>query len=279
MKTAYFIADNEESISAYILNSLLNNNIGICASLFQKHDHCKNDHNDDVLTSIRRSKIVLVFCDRFTNNMAVEIGMAIALEKKIFIFSDFVNDIPYVLKDYAIFSSHNNYDSCLDKILHAVNDSGIEETENIPSTLLERYAANNDMIYQVDGKDFEEMVYQLLTANNKSVIRDIYSNDGYDMVVNDGNTEFIVEAKKFNKNAKVSLNYIQQFFGILSAIKAEKGLFISNVEYTNSALEFSKMLHGKIELFTFADLYKKFATKSKTASKKIGSRSKQTLNK
>lgn len=256
MKTVYIIADNQESISPYIHNSLLRYNIEICANFFPKNEYYKN--NDDVLNLIKRSSVVLVFSDRFTNNMAIEIGIAIALQKKIFIFADYINDIPYLLKDYAVFSSDKNYESYFNNILNELQKADKTVVENEHSTLLKLYSENNDIIYQVDAKDFEEMVYQLLITKNKNVTRDIYSNHGYDMVLNDAGTEIIIEVKKLNKNSKVSINYIQQFFGILSAIKAEKGIFISNVEYTNSALEFTKMLDGKIELFTFADFYKKF---------------------
>ncbi len=212
MKTAYIIADNEESIPAFFRSSLLINCIDIYVNIFPKNEQYKSNYNDDVLNIIKKSSVVLVFCDRFTNNMTIELGMAIALQKKIYIFSDYVNDIPYLLKDYAVLSSNNNYDTYLNNILNEFTKSDKMLVENTTTSLLQLYVDDNDIVYQVDSKGFEDMVYQLLLTKNKSVERDIYNNYGYDMVLNEGGSEIIIETKKLNKNSKVSINYIQQFF-------------------------------------------------------------------
>jgi HJR/Mrr/RecB family endonuclease len=260
MIKAYVITDDEELITSEIINSLINNHIKV---LYSSHAQCKSQNlNIDEISSINECNIVMVFCNKFTNDMAIEIGFAIAFEKKIVVFSDFVTELPSLLNKYAIISSYKCLKSSPNNLFEILLDQPKFGKKILSNQLLKLYEKNKEIVNQIDGKDFEEMTYQLLIKFTRNVDREKINNEGYDMILKNDNSDIIIEAKKLNKNSKVTIDYIQQFLGVLNALNKDKGIFISNVEFTRSALEFGNMLDGKIMLYTFNQFYSALHNKS-----------------
>lgn len=254
MKYVYILAENENLINKEIYNILAINNIEVLINVIYRNEKFSNIKNN-TLSAIKQSSAVLVFCNNFTNNFVLELGIAIGLEKEIFIFSDYVNDIPYLLKDHSYINSEVNINNIVAKVLNTISNEKQFLIQNNKENILSVYEKNKNIISQIEGKQFEDLVYELLMKSHSDIRKEFYSNIGYDMLISYNKHDIIVEAKKLSKNSKVSINYIQQFFGILNAVKADYGLFVSNVEYTPSAFEFSNLLEGKIRIITFDELY------------------------
>lgn len=100
---------------------------------------------------------------------------------------------------------------------------------------------------ELDSASFENLVYDLLTAEKLQVTRQTGSKDhGFDFQADfynilPGNIvlqqKWLVETK-FYKNSKLSVNSIAQFYGIAKLTDAHAILFVTNSDLTNAAKDF-----------------------------------------
>lgn len=259
MDTIYMISDYENNYINRIYEYLSNYNIKVLGNSHSNNIYYLENIQDNIVQSIDKSSVVIVVCEKITINIALEIGIAIGQGKKIFVFSDKVNDLPFFLKDMTIYQIEDINENMIDKILTSIYENSQKiKLFNSKTDLINKYNDDKELIFKLNSKDFEDLVFQTFIKKNILVNKNM-NKFGYDFISkNKDKSGIIFEVKKLQKNSKVSINYIQQFFGIMNAIKADKGVFISNVEFTPTATDFAKMLEGKVLLITYDEIYNEF---------------------
>lgn len=254
MKSIYFITDNEFNNTSKIQRYFFNNNIKIYGNSHSNNDFYLNNLQENVIQSIKNSSVVIVACNYITNNIAIEIGIAIGLGKKINIFTDNVKEYPNLIREMMLIDSNNLTEEILEKILYDIHSNYDQKIVQDSCSSFDKYLNDSDYIYKINAKVFENFVMELVNYTSLKLEKNM-NKFGYDFSCSYDNEKMIMEVKKLSKNSKVSINYIQQFFGIMNAMKIEKGIFISNVDFTPTALDFASMLNNRIKLIRFDELF------------------------
>lgn len=105
-----------------------------------------------------------------------------------------------------------------------------------------------------DWRKFENLVFDLLTAEGFTVSRTPKTRDGgYDFVAQVksalGNDEKIIVETKFYKNQKISIDILRQLYGISIAEKYNKVLLITNSELTRASRDF--LSHAAVNILVW----------------------------
>lgn len=249
------MTDYDSSIPKDYFGLLLNYGFECFVKKIGNNELYSDKTNERMLTELRKSHVIIIIADYLSPDMLVEIGFAVALRKRIILFSNINNNLPSIIRSNVICSERNFGESEIDIIKTELNKIIDRSENNEARSIFDLYTRRTNIVEQISGKDFEDLVYEMFKNAHIKVEKDIYSSLAYDMTVQINNEPVVIECKKLAMNSKVSLNYVQQLYGIMSALKIEYGCLVSNVEYTNSAIEFSKMLNDRIKLMTINELY------------------------
>jgi HJR/Mrr/RecB family endonuclease len=203
----------------------------------------------DVFIAIIKDKTPFVF---------FELGYATALGKKVLIISESEFDMPSSLKKYNyIRFDSGGISNSIYSVINFLQNTRIEEKsirENITTfkDLIINLRENPQIIDRISGAEFEEFIYTYFRNTGVDIDRPSTSSDyGYDFILSNwkGYPKTIVQAKKYNKNSKVSVNTIQQIIGAMNIYDADKAIIITTSEFTASAKEFASTMKRTIELW------------------------------
>lgn len=192
-----------------------------------------------------------------------EIGYALALSKKIVILSNNEDEIPYFLKNYSLIKSDTYNNSLGYQLNQILKDTTLELNHDLtyPTSLrefIQYYRTNPQIIERVTELEFEQIVYNYFRFSTDFQPEEPESpkDYGYDMILSNykGHRKTLVEIKKYNPNAKVSINVIQQLVGAMSLYNADYGILLTTSTFTLSSRDFAGSLPYKIELWDLKHL-------------------------
>ncbi|WP_225427041.1 restriction endonuclease [Companilactobacillus kedongensis] len=138
-----------------------------------------------------------------------------------------------------------------------VKQSGSETFENISENVADTVTSYNnqvasDLLSRIQASDprfFENLVVKLLVAmgyrgpNGNSKVTQSTNDGGIDGVINQdalGTNTIYIQAKRYNSDNIVQRPMIDAFFGSLSRIHADRGVFITTSSFSRNAIETAK---------------------------------------
>jgi len=101
-------------------------------------------------------------------------------------------------------------------------------------------------IYDVDrltGTQFEEFMEKLLDANgySNSHVTGKAGDQGGDILTNSDDEKFIIQAKNYALNRKVTNSAVQEVLGAIAYYGADQGVVVTNSFFTKSAIELAEV--------------------------------------
>lgn len=290
MKRIYLSAKiNDINISVIKLleSEISGRNIEILNNKFEDENFAVE--NSEYL--IHKCTIFIAILNKPEQNVYYEIGYAAALAKEIIIIANSEEILPYSAKKFPFIKTDFLTPNYISNLLSIVNNSSIDNQNlltkyhNLISQLdtkellynyfdiglnfnkkklfnlkdfLKVYKTFPQILESVSEKTFESMVFRYLKINHSINSRIIASkkDSGYDLELEEykGHKKTIVEIKKLNSNSKVSINIILTLANAMELHNAECGILITTSTFTNSARDFAKSLHKKIELWDLSYL-------------------------
>ncbi|WP_334329333.1 restriction endonuclease [Companilactobacillus sp. HBUAS59699] len=138
-----------------------------------------------------------------------------------------------------------------------VNDKDSESFEDISENISETVTGYNNQvatellrrIQAADPRFFENLVVKLLVAmgyrgpNGTARVTQSTNDGGIDGVINQdalGTNTIYIQAKRYNSDNVVQRPMIDTFFGSLSRIHADRGVFITTSSFSKNAIETAK---------------------------------------
>lgn len=208
--------------------------------------------------SIKKCDYFICIFDNYNPNVMLELGYALGRNKDIILVGDY-NEIPFDLRNFDFIKRNENISDVLMELNKRMYSSEIlpkevicykEYRENILRALNEQ-----EFLDSLSYKDFEELIYEYLKAQNLPVDYQPVSRDrGYDFLLPTMNC--LIEIKKFSKNNKISLSVIRALLGTMVENNMSKGIIISSSGFTQSAINFVQNLEREIVLLSLRDLLK-----------------------
>ncbi len=121
-------------------------------------------------------------------------------------------------------------------------------------------ARQPDLLYRLDGRQFEEVVAELLHDRGYDVNLSPKGPDGgVDIYAAErsgiGSFLYLVQCKKYAAHRPVSLDVVQRLHGRVAADKATAGLLVTTSHFTRPAEAFAEQVRYQLSLREFQDLY------------------------
>ena len=179
-----------------------------------------------------------------------ELGLQL-LDQLEFIDADFIHKLPKYQEHKKELSERNqrsNIDTnekvpeSFEDISENISDTVTSYNNQVASELLSRIQAS-------DPKFFENLVVKLLVAmgyrgpNGTSKVTQSTNDGGIDGVINQdalGTNTIYIQAKRYSSDNVVQRPMIDAFFGSLSRIHADRGVFITTSSFSKNAIETAK---------------------------------------
>jgi len=76
-------------------------------------------------------------------------------------------------------------------------------------------------------------------------------DDGIDGIIDEdklGLDSIYIQAKRYQRDAKIGSHFIRDFIGALQGCKATKGVFLTTASFTKDAVEFISKVHSRVVL-------------------------------
>ena len=119
----------------------------------------------------------------------------------------------------------------------------IEETKKEETTKFNIYSLDS-----LSGKEFEDFLKWMFQELGYAVeLTKVTADSGVDLVVKKDKDKIAIQAKRFNRNTKVSNNVVLKTHGGMGVYKCNKSMIITTSHYTNQAIQDAKKLN--IELW------------------------------
>lgn len=202
-----------------------------------------------------------------TNSMFFELGYAMGIGRQVILLKrpDIAvpNDmrlLPIIQIDpydfsfvYELIRQIRAKDFDVDRIDYLVRDK--------PESIIELFKNDKNAFERIDSRTFDAIIQQLFRRSGLDIRPAAEDSTAkYDFEITSSIGRTLVEVKKYTSNSRVSVGQVQQLMGAVFAERADRGLFISTSEFTNSAIDFANRCEPKIELWTMENLAKHLAS-------------------
>ena len=200
----------------------------------------------DAFDPIKKCDFFICIFDRTNTNIMLELGYALGQNKDVILIGDF-GDIPYELRNYLFINKNEDINKVIMQIIEKTmknkSDKKLKENycfENKDELVVMK---NTELINTMNYKEFEDVIFDYLIKKNPSInIIKSKKDTMFDFLIPSLNC--YIDIKKYNNNSKVSLSAIRSFLGLMIENNIKKGIVLSSVEFTLSALDFVKKVKG-----------------------------------
>ncbi len=100
-----------------------------------------------------------------------------------------------------------------------------------------------NLLMSLEWKRYEEICKEfLIIEDNDATVTNTGKDGGVDIEIKNifGETTTIAQCKAYNKNNKISVSLIREFFGVMVHREINKGIFFTTSSFSQDAVEFSK---------------------------------------
>lgn len=124
---------------------------------------------------------------------------------------------------------------------------------------IDRIINNNEEIYNLTPREFEEVVAELFEQQGFNVELTPTTRDGgYDIIATKdiGGLPFmlLIECKKYSSKNKIGVNIVRSLLGVQSDKKANKAVLVTTSKFSKEAIKFAERQQHLISLLDFNDL-------------------------
>jgi restriction system protein len=132
---------------------------------------------------------------------------------------------------------------------------------SINDELFRRLTANPDLMYQLEPRQFEELVAELfyrkgydveLTRASKDGGKDLYIAKRSDI----GTLLFVVECKKYAPDRPVGVELVRHLYGVVEAERVTGGILATTSRFTRDAKAFQESFRSRLNLKDYINLQK-----------------------
>ena len=127
--------------------------------------------------------------------------------------------------------------------------------------LIRFFARHPEKMREMDPREFEELIAELLSKEGLNVeLTPITRDGGRDIiVVSDsslGRHLHLVECKRYSKNNPINVNLVRSLYGVVEAEKATAGMLVTTTRFTPPAVEFIDSVRNRLSKKDYQDLAK-----------------------
>jgi len=227
-----------------------------------------------VQDAIKQAWIVIALMVRPSANVFYEMGYATGIGKRVIILADSESRLPSDLSSVSMIRFDHFDSSCISRLLDVLqreSDSDVNVVDywlrdhrlsRMPEKIFEIYRDHPGTFERIDDRSFEEAVRNLFLSQQVKVEAPSSNSFArFDFLIHDfeGKRTSVVEVKKYNASAKISVGQIQQLLGAVVAERADSGILIAPSEFTRTAADFASRCNPRIELWNMEELQKRLA--------------------
>ncbi|MDQ0067867.1 restriction endonuclease [Chryseobacterium lathyri] len=179
---------------------------------------------------------------------------------------DLLNSKKYNVQQIVRLLSENlkieNYVSTTNNIIVEKTPEIVQLTSDIKiinQSIIDSVRNNPFNIYNLNPREFEEFVAELLTKKGYNVdLTKMTRDGGKDLIIAEskdiGNFLYYVECKKYSQNNPVGIKLVRELAGTITADRVTAGIFVTSSYFSQDAVNFSEKFKNQISLIDFIKL-------------------------
>jgi Restriction endonuclease len=237
------------------------------SSRFQVVDSYKAGFETELASQIRsqiqRASMVIALFHSTNKNVFLETGIALGAGKPILIVGSEPESLPVGLRSLPYIPISGDIETDSATIMRRLDSLNIEEEH--PRTVqyrlgdkLRTYTDDPEYFESIAPAEFEELLVERFEANGFKINREVKSHDfGIDLVARSpiDQSTIVMEAKKFNRQSRVSLRDVMALLGAAAFFKASTAVLITSSSFTRAALEMAaESKNPKLRLLTMDEI-------------------------
>lgn len=185
-----------------------------------------------------------------------QLGIDVLKENPIKIDMKFLMRYPEFLE----FRKIHQVDDGKDKIIELGNQLPPEEIIELAYQEIRAGLADEllEYVLKCSPAFFEKLVVELLVAmgyggTQEDAARAVgrSGDDGIDGIIDEdrlGLDSVYIQAKRYQRDAKIGAHHVRDFIGALQGARANKGVFLTTADFTKDAVDFVSKVHSRVVL-------------------------------
>jgi hypothetical protein len=206
---------------------------------------------------MRRAGLIVALLTDPSPNVLFEVGYASGLGKRVVLVVPPDANLPMDLRSFSYIEAQFDSPFAVEEIVGEV-ERAYEvrvSTENKYTSyrdILRSFETDPNFFEMLDSRRFERCLFDLF--QDKGFEPEEASADEYvgvDVFLRRYGIYrmTLVEAKKYNKNSRVSVTVVQQLFGAIATYGGDHGIIVTSSGFTRSAIDFAAKRRPEIELW------------------------------
>jgi restriction system protein len=173
-----------------------------------------------------------------------------------------VIDMKFLMQfpEFLEFRKIHQVDTGKEKVIEQSNQLPPEETIDVAYQEIRAGLADDllDYVIKCSPAFFEKLVVDLLVSmgyggTHENAARAVgkSGDDGIDGIIDEdklGLDSIYIQAKRYQKDAKIGAHFIRDFIGALQGFKANKGVFLTTAGFTKEAMNFVSKVQSRVVL-------------------------------
>jgi Restriction endonuclease len=211
----------------------------------------------DVITS----DATVAVLDQLRPNVLIELGMAMGAGRDVLIVViDPSLEVPADLRSVPFVQlppGTAEAETVLRKAFIRLGERHTSNIEIVSTHALRKLLDRPSELYTLSPRQFEELVADIFREFGYEVeIAQRGMDAGCDLIARsvDGRALFVIEAKRYSPQQRVSVEAVRQLYGIAGLSNATAGLLVTTSRFTPSALEFARKTRPPIRLLSAEEL-------------------------
>lgn len=137
----------------------------------------------------------------------------------------------------------------------------INDFSVLKESIIDKAYKNPGLVDSMSPRQFEEFIADIYERLGYKVeLTKMTRDGGKDIVLYTngptGHNMYYVECKKYNKNNKVDVGVVRNFYGVVEAGSATAGILVTSSSYTKDAKDFEKQVYRRLTLLDYLELLK-----------------------
>jgi hypothetical protein len=198
-----------------------------------------------------------------STNVLLEVGIALGAGKQVLIIGGGSESLPKDLRSLPYIPTSGDNEADIGTVLRRLDSLQIEEESpravyHTVADRLRTYIDDPAYFESMSPIEFEELIIQWFQENGFSPSRAETAHEfGIDLVAQSpiDQSTLVIEAKKFNRQSRVSMRDVMALLGAATLFKASTGVLITSSSFTRAALEMAaESRNPRLRLLTMEEI-------------------------
>ncbi|MDB5347277.1 MAG: endonuclease [Schlesneria sp.] len=217
-------------------------------------------YTEEILTAIKRCDVFIAWIGKPHPNVMFELGYALGAGKTVLLIRAGDGKIPFELASFPVLAIEELSPRSLAEVAERINQATIKLPAERPDfrtarDKLRHMCDDESYLDAVAPREFEDSIAAFLKEMDlQTELLPVRNDKGFDITIEYENCLYVVDAKKLNRNSRLSVVEIQRLLGAATFAEARGAILVTSGGFTATAKYFAHDAPITIVLLTIDEL-------------------------